>query len=275
MKEDETMITDTGEILNDTQKRKRKKKKQSIYDLTKFINPGTILECGCGSGFVLEILSHHFKDSTLLGIDKSFERLVMLKHKHLCNVFPVQADITHIPCRRRSCTTVLFISSLHEVFSKVGDEGVYRVLNHVHSLLEEEGTLIIQDFLRPPYQKVEVGFKREGARKRFIRFATEYRVRPIPYEETHFGVKLDIGDAMEFFSKYRSISQNDWEEEMDESHYYYTRDEFKKMADDCSFSIIHTSLLLGSEEFIDPLSMEMWWKFSLPHRYIQLVLIPI
>ncbi|MBU7032384.1 MAG: methyltransferase domain-containing protein [Theionarchaea archaeon] len=265
------MITDTGEILNDTQK----KKKQSIFDLTKFINPGKILECGCGSGFVLEILSHHFEDSTLLGIDKSFERLEMLNHKHLCNVFPVQADITHIPCRKRSCTAVLFISSLHEVFSRVGDEGVYQVLNHIHSLLEDEGTLIIQDFLKPPPQQVELKFKREDARKRFIRFASEYRVRSIPYEETRFGVKLDIGDAMEFFSKCRSISQNDWEEEMDESHYYYTQDEFKKMADNCSFSIVYTSLLLGSGEVLDPLSKEMRWKFSLPHRYIQLVLIPV
>jgi SAM-dependent methyltransferase len=269
-REGETMMVHKAEIQNNAMEMK----KQSLHDLMKFVNPGTIIECGCGSGFVLEILSHHLKDSILLGIDKSFDRLLTLKQKNLCNVFPVQADITYIPCSRGSCTTALFVSSLHEVFSQVGETGVYRVLNMIHSLLADEGTLIIQDFLKPPPRQVELEFKRERARKRFIRFATEYRVRFIPYEETPHGVKLDMGDVVEFFSKYWSPSRKDWEEEMDESHYFYTEKEFEKMAADCSFAVVYTSLLPGSEEFVAAFSSEMHWDFSLPYRYIQLVLTP-
>ncbi|MGD2072658.1 MAG: methyltransferase domain-containing protein [Candidatus Thorarchaeota archaeon] len=251
-----------------------KKKRHWLQQLMEFARPGTILECGCGSGFVCDILSSHFPHSYLIGIDKSFHRLLTLKQKTIPHTFPVQANIRHLPLTMGSCDTVFFVSSLHEVFSLYGTPGVYDVLGTVHSLLKNEGRLIIQDFLRPPPRQVTVEFKEPSARTRFIRFATEFRVRPILYEESSGGVKVDIGDALEFFSKYDSPCEEDWQEEMNESHYFNTQEAYEQMATDCSYTVTHLSLVPAAEELFTSLSRDMHWDFSLAHQYIQLVLIP-
>jgi SAM-dependent methyltransferase len=251
-----------------------KRKSHWLKQLMKFVRPGTILECGCGRGFVCDMLSSHFPDNNLIGIDKSFRRLLTLKQKTLPHTFPVQADIRHLPLTTGSCDTVIFVSSLHEVFSLYGTPGVYDILGTIHSLLKNEGTLIIQDFLRPPPRQVTVEFKESSARTRFIRFATEFRVRPIPYEETSHGVRLDIGDAFEFFSKYDSPSEEDWQEEMDESHYFYTQKAYEQMAAHCSYTVTYLSPLPAVAESFTALSPVMHWDFSPEHQNIQMVLIP-
>jgi len=273
--------TQEHDIMNheeDMQERALKRKAHWLEHLMTFVNPGTILECGCGSGFVCEMLSSQFPDSCLIGVDISFNRLRELKEKKYPSVFPIQADISQLPLARKRFHTVLFVSSLHEVFSTYGDTGVYSVMKTIHSLLKEKGVLLIQDFLRPSPRQVTVEFKTAHARSYFTRFATEFRVRPIPYKKTPKGVTVDIGDAIEFFNTYlylnRSPSPESWEEEMNESHYFYTKEAFQQMASECSYRVTHLSLLPAPDEYNTALSPHMHWDFTLDYQYIQLALIP-
>ena len=43
--------------------------------LNEYIKPGKIVEFGCGSGFVLKILSVDFADSIIVGVDNAYGRI--------------------------------------------------------------------------------------------------------------------------------------------------------------------------------------------------------
>ena len=84
----------------------------------------------------------------------------------------------------------------------MGREKVEDAFRVAHDVLKNNGVLIIQDFLKPSPKSVELTFKNEETRRRFLRFAGEFRPRKVKFEETRDGVKLDITDANEFISKY-------------------------------------------------------------------------
>lgn len=93
-------------------------KKTWLKCLSKYVKPGKIVEFGCGSGFVLEVLSMDFADSIIVGVDKSMERLEKVVEKGLKNVILVKADITQNIFPDGTFDTALFVGSLHEVFSE-------------------------------------------------------------------------------------------------------------------------------------------------------------
>lgn len=68
-------------------------KKTWLKCLSKYVKSGKIVEFGCGSGFVLEVLSMDFADSIIVGVDKSMERLEKVVEKGLKNVIPVRMHL--------------------------------------------------------------------------------------------------------------------------------------------------------------------------------------
>ena len=155
--------------------------------LSGHVKPGKIVEFGCGSGFVLEVLSVDFADSIIVGVDDAMGELVKLVEKDLKNTVPIKADIFHDIFPDGTFDTALFVATLHEVFSDLGREKVEDAFRVAHDVLKNNGVLIIQDFLKPSPKSVEMALKNEETRRKFLRFADEFRPRKVKFEETKDG----------------------------------------------------------------------------------------
>ena len=243
-----------------------------LNNLTRYVKLDKIIEFGCGSGFVLEILSRKFGQSIIVGIDKSRERLEKVVEKKLKNVIPLQADIAKNIFPQKTFDTALFVGSLHEVFSYQGKRKVEDSLRMAYQVLKDKGILIIQDFLKPASKLVEMGFKNEKTRRKFQRFARDFQPRKIRFRKTEDGVKLDLADAIEFISKY-SFKGKEWKEEMGETHFFFTLEEYKKVAKKNGFIIKGLKKLSRGEKWRVEIRKDVDFKFEPEYARIQLVLI--
>jgi hypothetical protein len=171
-----------------------------------------------------------------------------------------------------SFTTVLFVGVLHEIYSDLGDQGVEDVLRLAHSVLDDDGIVIIQDFLKPPPRPVEITFKNDTTHKRFLRFAREFRPRRISYQASGVTVRLDIADAVEFVSKYRSPDEDDWSHEMHETHFALTEDDHRRIARSAGFHVKHIEHLHAQPHRVAEFTEDMEFDFDTIYTWIQVVL---
>jgi cyclopropane fatty-acyl-phospholipid synthase-like methyltransferase len=248
------------------------RKKAQAKCLIPHVKPGKIVEFGCGSGFILEMLSSEFSDSVIVGIDKSMEQLETVASKDLRNVIPVQADISENIFPRVTFDTALFVACLHEVFSYSGKEKVLDAFRIAHAVLKDDGVLIVQDFLKPISDLVHIAFKEQETKNKFIRFADEFRPREVRFEETEKGVKLDIADAVEFISKYNSSTEEDWKEEMEETHFFFTEEDYRETARKTGFAITDLMRLPKDQYWCDEVRKDIEFAFGPEFKWIQLVL---
>ncbi|KYK32499.1 MAG: methyltransferase domain-containing protein [Theionarchaea archaeon] len=246
-----------------------KEKEKRLQPLMNHIIPGRIVEFGCGSGFVLEILTKNFINSTIIGVDKSITRLKVIK-ENLKNVIPVQADITQSIFRNNTFDTALFVDSLHEVFS-LSRKKFEDALQMSYNTLKDNGVLIIHESLRPPSELVDLTFKTEESRTKFLKFAREFRPRKVEYKETKQGVTLDIADALDFLSKYLCPPE-EWGEEMGETHFFFTEEEYHEAAQKAGFTIKESRKLKRYKKRMTT-HTDIEYTFKVKYPWIQLVLL--
>ena len=240
--------------------------------LVERVNPGVIAEFGCGTGAVLETLHASFPQSTIIGVDKSEERLREVVHKRLARVIPILSDISQRSFMPGSFDTILFVGSLHEVFSCLGKENVERSLEMGYRVLRSGGVALIQDFLKPGGKKAQLTCRNKGVEERFLRFVREFRGRKVKAERMEGGFLVDIADGVEFISKYRSSTEEDWEEEMAETHFFFTQDEYKGVAEQIGFSVEETRGLTKSPEWWSEVSRDLVFERKSAYRWVHLVL---
>lgn len=254
------------------QKRQHEERKPWLKLLTQYVKSGKIVELGCGSGFVVEEMSHTFTDSCIIGVDKSLQRLAELVKKKLTNVIPLKGDFTRPIFASHTFDTVIFVGSLHEVFSYGDLAKVEDALRIAYALVKNDGVVIIQDFLKPNPAHVNLIFKNHETKKKFIRFANEFKPRKIQSEMKENGVQVDIADAVEFISKYRSPDEEDWREEMTETHFFFTEGDFKNIAQKVGFLIHDLKKLARNKERTTQIQEDIECNFILEHPWVQLVL---
>ena len=240
--------------------------------LTDHVKPGRIVEFGFGSGLVLEFLSARYPESLVVGLDRSSERLSQVVAKGLRNVIPIRCDITLGVLADKTFDTALLVGVLHEVFSNSGGARVVDALSFAHRGLDDKGVAIIQDFLKPTGRPVELAFKGKEAHRRFLRFAAEFRPRRIRFEEAQGRVRVDIADGVEFISKYRSPSEEDWEEEMGETHFFYTMEDYRKAASQAGFSVKSIEKLETSPNRLSTFKEDIKFDFEPDYSWVQVVL---
>jgi len=240
--------------------------------LSEKVKPGMVVEFGCGSGSVLEILSAQFPESVFVGIDKSVERLAAMSERELRNVIPVRADISENVFQDHTFDTGLFVGSLHEVYSYLGEKKVQSTFKMAHDVLKGSGLVIIQDFLKPYPRKVRIGFKNDVTCEKFLRFSEEFRPRKIRYERKKSGFVLDLADAVEFISKYRSPSEEDWTEEMNETHFFFTEQQYREVARRTGFVAGTLTRLPRSETWWAERRKDIRFEYESEYVWIQFVL---
>jgi SAM-dependent methyltransferase len=239
--------------------------------LINHVRPGRIVEFGCGSGFVLEFLSERFSGSEIVGVDRDMGRLRNVVEKRLDNVLLVKADILLDAFRQRVFDTALFVGSLHEVFSYSGGKMVERAFQIAHAVLKQDGVLLIQDFLKPSPTLVKLGLRNDKTSKRFFRFAREFRPRSVSFDRTEEGVRLDIADAVEFISKYRSPTEEDWEEEMGEAHFAFAEGDYRGLAQRAGFHVHELTVLPKQASWWAPVREDIDFRFEPQYGWVQVV----
>jgi ubiquinone/menaquinone biosynthesis C-methylase UbiE len=261
--------------MRDRQKNRQKQRQERrnwLTYLVKYVRPGTIVEFGCGSGFVLEGLSQHFHQSIIIGIDTSMKRLKEVVNKDYVNVIPVNGDFTHPLFTPEIFDTAVFVGSLHEVFSNLGREKVEETLHIAYTILKRDGIVIIQDFLKPNSRAIDLFFRNEETKQKFFRFTHEFKPRRIMYQRRGNSVTIDIADAVEFISKYRSPDEEDWQQEMHETHFFFTEQDYKNVARKTRFDIARVTKLSGSEQRWLDIKQDIDCDVKHTYQWIQLVL---
>lgn len=222
-----------------------------------YVKPGRIVEMGCGNGVVLELLVQSFPDSEIIGVDISDTMLKMAVDRKYDgkrkNVTLVKEDITKMDLRENSLDTIIFCSTLHELFSYNGySKNVVReTIEKAYRALRPGGRLIIRDGVKPEAEEVYLEFKNEETRKKFYRFAFEFGPREIQFAsvddepnkvEKVNKVRLRSEDAMEFLSKY--IYDKNWKIEVKEQFGVYTFGEYRVVLEEHGFDVVHAESYL-------------------------------
>ena len=257
---------------NEDRARRLEERREWLGRIVPHVNGGRIVEFGCGSGFVLEFLAKRFPDSTFVGVDRSGERLAALGSLNLANVLPVRGEITNPMFHEGVFTTALFVGVMHEIYSDLGRDRVCDMLKYAHDVLGEDGIVIIQDFLKPLPRTVEITFKNDATHKKFLRFTAEFEARSIPYEASGPTVRLDMADAVEFISKYRSPDEDDWSHEMHETHFAFTEEDQQRVAQSAGFRVTHAEHLHAQPQRVAEFKQDMEFDFEAVYTWIQLVL---
>lgn len=249
-----------------------REKRDWLRLVIKDTKPGTTVEFGCGSGFVLEMLSRRFSANTIIGIDTSMERLEAARELDLKNVMLVSADFTGSVFKEKVFNTVVFVASLHEVFSSVGRHKVLDAFRQAFSILKDDGIVVVQDFLKPNKKEIEISFKNEKTRRKFFKFAREFRQRQIQFVEKEKRVQLDCADAVEFISKYRSPDEEDWQYEMNETHFFFTEDDYRECAAQTGFDIVTMQGLGKHADFWREISRDIVFDHPEAYQFAHIVL---
>ncbi|MEO0127270.1 MAG: methyltransferase domain-containing protein [candidate division WOR-3 bacterium] len=258
--------------LNDGKLAKALKEKEGWpRNLFKYVKPGKIVEFGCGSGFVLKLLSENFPDSMIIGVDKNAQRLEEVVQKNLKNVIPVIGDITQKIFPDSTFDTALFIGVLHEIFSYSGREKLRNTLRIAYDVLKEKGILIIQDFLKPAPKLVAIKFKNKKTTEKFLRFAYDFKPRKVRFEKINRKIKIDIADALEFISKYKIEDERRWKEEMNETHFFFTEKEYFEILKKTGFKITNYLHLHKRKDWCKDAKKDIEFNFEKEYKEIQLV----
>ncbi len=247
-------------------------RKEARNFLIRFVKAGRILELGCGSGFIVEGLAKSRPESIIIGVDWSLDALNELADKNYKNVVPIKSDMAERIFPNQIFDTVIFVASLHEVYSATGAATIHSTLRTARNYLKDNGRMIIQDFLRPSHQRVDLIFKNKKTVNKFHRFVREFRPRKISYVKHDRSIKLDIADALEFMSKYRSPDEEDWQGEMNETHFFFTESDYRSLARKTGFKIMHLTGVLESESWLEEIKRDMDFNFEISYRWLQMVL---
>ena len=185
--------------------------------LLDFAKPGLIVEVGPGGGVVLELLAERFAGSRIVGLDAS----AAVVEAHQANVGDrdvgyevIHGDAFKLPdlMGKRTVSTVIFCSVLHEIFSYIETgsppqrfrvEAVVDIVTAAWRTLKVGGRIVVRDGVMPPEEPRVMAFKNASWREGFFLFARAFEARPVPFEELADGrVRLSSRDLYEFLTTF-------------------------------------------------------------------------
>jgi SAM-dependent methyltransferase len=201
------------------------------------------------------------------------ERLKKVAEKELPNVTAVRADFMKPLFQDWSVDTIILAARLHEVFSDAGDAGVLDTLKAAGDALTQEGVLIIQDYLKPNPRLVELRLSSDRLRERFARFVREFRPRTVLFQESERGVQIDIANALDFLDRQCASTEKKWQEEMRETHRFFSEDDYRESAEREGLAIEEVQILPRDNPAGTAESDEVSFDFEYEQDWVQVVMV--
>ncbi len=198
-----------------------------------FVTGKRVLELGCGSGAVLELLQNHDPNLELVGIDLSAKLLGTAARQLGDSVRFYRQDIFEL-CKNPEklnepkFSSVILCSALHEFasfalehperFSQAGVSPMLvaakQIFGLAKSLLEPGGSLIVRDGVKLESQVIQVRFKNPELQETFWRFSDEFRPFKLEFMSQGNLYTMQASHFYEFATKY--FYSTNWDIEVGE-----------------------------------------------------------
>jgi len=204
------------------------------------INPeaSTILDLGCGVGALTTSLAENFPSSLIVGVDKSKYLLRKFQRKGIPST--VLADIPHLPFKDDVFDVAIAIQVLHEIVSLKDTNALIRTLKNVHNSLGSGGEFIIFDHVSPGDIPVLIRFS-AGRLANLREFQTKFKHRAVTYQDRGEGlISISMRDFYDFLTKIWALNTDLEDEEMNETHTPFTRQELKEYLLKAGFKVEQT-----------------------------------
>ena len=201
--------------------------------ILEFVYGRRVLELGCGSGAVLELLQQHDQSAALVGIDLSAKLLGTATQRLASTVRLYRHDIFEL-CNHPqelpepAFSSVILCSALHEFatfalehperFLEAGVPPMHvaakRIFRLASAFLEPGGRLIIRDGVKLEPQNLSVQFKSAELQEVFWRFSDEFRPFKLEFMLQGTTYTMQANHFYEFATKY--FYQTNWNIEVGE-----------------------------------------------------------
>lgn len=202
--------------------------------MLEYVRPGAILELGCGSGAVLELLRDFTPDSKLVGADLSAKLLgvaarslgdgaTLYRRDIFEHLYPDPASLGE-----GAFDTLILCSTLHELatfalehpesFAEPGlspmTVAARRVFALSRAILKPGGVLIVRDGVQPKPREVRLRFRLPELEERFWRFCDDFRPFKLEFSVMGGVYTLSSAHLYEFATKY--FYETNWDIEVGE-----------------------------------------------------------
>jgi SAM-dependent methyltransferase len=221
--------------------------------ILEFVRPNRILELGCGSGAVLELLQQHDKTFELVGIDLSAKLLGAAAKQLGSSVRLYRQDIFEL-CKQpeklaeAKFSSVILCSALHEFatfalehpekFFKSGLSPIQvaarQIFSLAKSLLEPGGILIVRDGVKLEPETLLVRFKDPELLKTFWRFSDDFRPFKLEFMAQGSIYSMQANHFYEFATKY--FYQTNWDIEVGEIFGWASSQELENLLLEAGFT---------------------------------------
>jgi SAM-dependent methyltransferase len=224
-----------------------------------------ILEVGCGSGAVLELLAEAFPDAEIVGLDMAARLLGVAARVPYAGhagraIRLVRGDLFDPTTAGRlggpRFNSIVFCSVLHELYSfgllepgkfgaRTSEEGgtaaATRALQAARNMLRPGGVLVLRDGVRPESCPVTLRFKNDEIEERFYRFVDDFHCFEMDFDldPVTRRVTLDSVGAFEFLSKYFYV-QN-WDVEVREQFGWADLPGLRALLENLGFTVEHAT----------------------------------
>ena len=120
--------------------------------IRKNYSSGVLLDAGCGTGGMLEVIQKEFPSWNLMGIDISYNALSYTKKRNIKNL--LQGSIENLPFNDESADIIISLDVLYHL--QVGDDE--KSLAEIYRILKKDGYLILHlpafEFLRGVHDEI-------------------------------------------------------------------------------------------------------------------------
>lgn len=262
-----------------------------FQDIKPFIREGKIVDVGCSTGSLIQLIAKEFKESDIIGIDavRKFYEYAKMQEYDNPFVFFYRRNIIDQNFKDNTIHNFIYSSVLHEVYSYIGTKALDQVLKNTYKQLAHGGRIIIRDVVGPENGDKDIYMElnsKDGKDKgvvgslstlsKFFRFVNDFKPRKIAYELVQIKnkklIKIHLRDAYEYMSK-MSYTDN-WESEMHEEFGFYSFKEWSKKIEQNGFQIVS-----GSRSFKNPYILKNKYKgkvslYALSNKKLKKILYP-